>query len=180
MNVLHSLSSLNYFWSIVLRHHFYLPKVIIQVQNDNRLLKRLDPCLKCMELACWVLQASLDQNNYLRQVKMMTKKHLGHQICLCCLASICQASNLNQPPLKAVKMLNFHAFLGPTQVSCLAERSWESGATFFNYINSVETNGITGKIRFEVRKNSIIQINYFQNWYFVTKIVLTYCEKKLF
>ena len=53
---------------------------------------------------------------------------------------------------EAVKMLNFHAFLGPTQVSCLAERSWESGATFFNYINSVETNGITGKIRFEVRK----------------------------
>ena len=52
---------------------------------------------------------------------------------------------------EAVKMLNFHAFLGPTQVSCLAERSWESGATFFNYINSVETNGITGKIRFEVR-----------------------------
>ena len=130
------------------------------------LLKRLVPSLKCMELACWVLQASLDQNNYLRQVKMMTKKHLGHQICLCCLASICQASNLNQPPLKAVKMLNFHAFLGPTQVSCLAERSWESGATFFNYINSVETNGITGKIRFEVRKNSIIQINYLQNWYF--------------
>ena len=64
---------------------------------------------------------------------------------------------------EAVKMLNFHAFLGPTQVSCLAERSWESGATFFNYINSVETNGITGKIRFEVRKNSIIlQIIYFQ------------------
>ena len=85
---------------------------------------------------------------------------------------------MNQPPLKAVKMLNFHAFLGPTQVSCLAERSWESGATFFNYINSVETNGITGKIRFEVRKNSIIQIDYFQNWYIVTKIAPTYYEKK--
>ena len=86
---------------------------------------------------------------------------------------------MNQPPLKAVKMLNFHAFLGPTQVSCLAERSWESGATFFNYINSVETNGITGKIRFEVRKNSTIQTDYFQNWYIVTKIALTYGEKKL-
>ena len=88
-------------------------------------------------------------------------------------ASTCQASNVNQSPLKAVKMLNFHAFLGPTQVSCLAERSWESGATFFNYINSVETNGITGKIRFEVRKNSIIlwvQINYFQSIYFSLKL----------
>ena len=80
-----------------------------------------------------------------------------------CQASTWQALNVNHPPFKAVKMLNFHAFLGPTQVSCLAERSWESGATFFNYINSVETNGITGKIRFEVRKNSIIlQIIYFQ------------------
>ena len=52
---------------------------------------------------------------------------------------------------EAVKMLNFHAFLGPTQVSCLAERSWDSGATFFNYINSVETTGITGQIRFKVK-----------------------------
>ena len=51
---------------------------------------------------------------------------------------------------EAVKLLNFHSFLGPTDVSCLKERSWESGATFYNYINSVETEGITGKIRFKV------------------------------
>ena len=29
-----------------------LPKLIIQVQKCNGVLKRLDPCLKCMELAC--------------------------------------------------------------------------------------------------------------------------------
>lgn len=51
---------------------------------------------------------------------------------------------------EAVKMLNFHAFLGATDVSCSEEKSWESGATFYNYINAVETNGITGNIRFKV------------------------------
>ena len=30
------------------------------VQNGNGVLNRLVPCLKCMELTCWVLQASLD------------------------------------------------------------------------------------------------------------------------
>ena len=30
------------------------------VQNDNLVLNRLVPCLKCMELACWVFKASLD------------------------------------------------------------------------------------------------------------------------
>ena len=58
---------------------------------------------------------------------------------------------------EAVKMLNFDGILGPTDVSCSDERSWESGATFFNYINSVETNGITGEIRFEVRRPLINQ-----------------------
>ena len=33
-------------------HHFFLPKVKIQVQNGNRVLNRLVPRLKCMELAC--------------------------------------------------------------------------------------------------------------------------------
>ena len=30
--------------SKVHRHHFYLPKVIIQVKNGNGVLKRLVPC----------------------------------------------------------------------------------------------------------------------------------------
>ena len=32
----------------------------LQVQNGNGVLNRLVPCLKCIELACWVLQATLD------------------------------------------------------------------------------------------------------------------------
>ena len=32
--------------------HFSLPKVIIQVQNGNGVLKRLFLRLKCIELAC--------------------------------------------------------------------------------------------------------------------------------
>ena len=47
-------------------HHFYLPKVIIQVQKGNGVLKRVISCIKCMELACWVLQASLNLYYYLR------------------------------------------------------------------------------------------------------------------
>ena len=46
--------------SKVLRHHFHLPKVIVQVQNGNGVLNRLVPCLKCMELAFLVLQDSLN------------------------------------------------------------------------------------------------------------------------
>ena len=38
--------------SNVLCHHFYLPKVILQVQNGNGVLNRLVSCFKCMELAC--------------------------------------------------------------------------------------------------------------------------------
>ena len=30
----------------------FLPKVIIEVQSGNRVLNRLVPCIKCMELAC--------------------------------------------------------------------------------------------------------------------------------
>ena len=48
-------------------------KVIKQVQNGNWVLNQLVLCLKCMKLACWVLQASLDLYYYLRLVKMMTK-----------------------------------------------------------------------------------------------------------
>ena len=50
----------NYLRNKVLCHPFYLPKVIIQVQNGNGVLNRLVSYLKCMELACWVLQASLE------------------------------------------------------------------------------------------------------------------------
>ena len=32
--------------------HFSLPKVMMQVQNGNGVLKRLVSSLKCMELAC--------------------------------------------------------------------------------------------------------------------------------
>ena len=47
--------------SKVLRHHFYfLPKVIIQVQNDNGVLNRLDLCLKCMELAYQILHGHFE------------------------------------------------------------------------------------------------------------------------
>ena len=41
----------NYLRSKVLRHHLYLTKVIIQIQNANGALNSLVPCLKCMELA---------------------------------------------------------------------------------------------------------------------------------
>ena len=44
----------------------YLSKVIIQVQNDNWVLNRVGSWLKCMELAWWVLQASLNLYYYLR------------------------------------------------------------------------------------------------------------------
>lgn len=51
---------------------------------------------------------------------------------------------------EAVRLLNFDSVLASTNVSCSEERSWDLGSTFFNYINSVETEGITGKIRFDV------------------------------
>jgi hypothetical protein len=48
---------------IVLKSIFtYLPKV----QNANKVLNRVVPWLKCMKLACWVLQASLNLYYYLR------------------------------------------------------------------------------------------------------------------
>ena len=40
--------------------------VIIQVQNGNGVINRVVSCLKCIELACWVLQSSLDLYYYLR------------------------------------------------------------------------------------------------------------------
>ena len=33
-----------------------LPKIIMQAQSGNGVLNRLVPCLKCIKLACWVLQ----------------------------------------------------------------------------------------------------------------------------
>ena len=53
---------------------FQTPKVNMQVQNDHGVLIRLVLCLKCMELACLVLQCI-----YLRKVKMMIKTLL-HEI----------------------------------------------------------------------------------------------------
>ena len=48
----------------VLRHHFSYLR--IHVQNGNGVLKGLVPCLKCMKLVYWVLQASLDLYYYLK------------------------------------------------------------------------------------------------------------------
>ena len=46
---------------------------------------------------------------------------------------------------------NFASVVTPhTNVSCENEKAWEFGATFFNYLNSVSIEGITGKIRFQV------------------------------
>ena len=36
------------------------------------------------------------------------------------------------------------------KVSCQEEQPWEYGATLFNYINAVETHGMTGKLAFQV------------------------------
>ena len=52
--------------SNILRHHFFLPKVIIKVQNGNGVLSRLVPCLECMKVAWWILQLTLDLYYYLR------------------------------------------------------------------------------------------------------------------
>ena len=45
---------------------FFLPKIIIKVQNGNVVLNRLVPCLKCTLVACWILQVNLDLYYYLR------------------------------------------------------------------------------------------------------------------
>ncbi len=51
---------------------------------------------------------------------------------------------------EAVRNLDLDGVLRPTNVSCESEKAWEQGATFFNYINAVETRGVTGQIRFQV------------------------------
>ena len=51
---------------------------------------------------------------------------------------------------EAVRQMDYNSIMGTMDISCLEEKSWESGATFFNYINSVDVSGITGKIRFQV------------------------------
>ena len=50
----------NYCKNNVLHHHIYIPKV----QNGKRVLNRLVPYLKFMQLACWIPQASLDLYYY--------------------------------------------------------------------------------------------------------------------
>ena len=39
-------------------------------------------------------------------------------------------------------------------VSCENENPWMEGTTFFNYLNAVSVNGITGNISFEVSNSS--------------------------
>ena len=34
--------------------------------------------------------------------------------------------------------------------SCVRERPWELGSTFFNYLNAAQVDGITGKMAFKV------------------------------
>lgn len=52
---------------------------------------------------------------------------------------------------EALKTLNLAAVMAKTnKVSCENETAWEQGATFLNYLNSVSTEGLSGKIRFQV------------------------------
>ena len=53
----------------VLRHHFYLPEVNIQVQNGHEVISRLVVCLKCMEVACQVLQSHFEPVHLLQVSK---------------------------------------------------------------------------------------------------------------
>lgn len=52
---------------------------------------------------------------------------------------------------EALKTLNLAAIMAKTnKVSCVNETAWEQGATLLNYLNSVTTDGLSGKIRFQV------------------------------
>ena len=56
----------NYFKKQRSSSSFLLIPKVIQVQNGNGVLNRLFLCLKCIELACWLLQVILDLYYYLR------------------------------------------------------------------------------------------------------------------
>ena len=58
--------------NFLLRHHFYLPKVIIHIQNGTRVLNRLGPCPKCIE----TILLSLDLYFYPKQVSINDDKEL--------------------------------------------------------------------------------------------------------
>lgn len=51
---------------------------------------------------------------------------------------------------RTVGALNYGPAWTSVNISCANERPWEYGTTFFNYLNSVVVNGITGKVAFEV------------------------------
>ena len=42
--------------------------------------------------------------------------------------------------------------------SCAREAPWEFGATFFNYLNAVQVQGITGKVVFKVNRLVILYV----------------------
>ncbi|XP_023228291.1 glutamate receptor ionotropic, kainate 2-like [Centruroides sculpturatus] len=55
-----------------------------------------------------------------------------------------------------IHSLHLGATLRPTNVSCEDEVPWNDGSSLFNYINSAEFRGLTGKIQFkEGRRNSL-------------------------
>ena len=58
-------------YSSILHHHFYLPEVDIQVQNDQGVLGSLVPSILDIRLACRGSMAILDLYIYFRQVKIM-------------------------------------------------------------------------------------------------------------
>ena len=55
-------------------------------------------------------------------------------------------------------------------VSCENENPWMEGTTFFNYLNAVSVNGITGNISFEVSNLSQQGLQY------VISVLLIVCK----
>ncbi|KFM75321.1 Glutamate receptor, ionotropic kainate 1, partial [Stegodyphus mimosarum] len=51
------------------------------------------------------------------------------------------------------------ATLRPANVSCEEELPWTDGSSLFNYINSVEFRGLTGKIQFKEGRRSNLKLD---------------------